>query len=148
MNEEAYRTAFPSNKCTFDQWRGAVPYCETYEVTGGIHSGVLLLMWYYEGCQIFTDVNEQPICVAPCRITENYYVSCVWGKWTLHYFSSDSRKSWSVLLTELDPSSHWRDITRLREHIFKVRPSDVKIISIIKQAILITLDELKERTGR
>lgn len=150
LTEEDYVKGFPtlvSGGLTYDQWRGAECCGETYVICGGIHSPEPLLEWFYEGCRILTDTEHNPLCVSPCKVTDNYYVSCVYGDWKIHYYSADNRRSWVRSLSDINPSADWRSIQDWEQRVFKVRDDDVTVLKILKQAVLSELSALKGVVG-
>lgn len=146
MTEEEYRAAFPSlaDTISFAQWRGEECCGETNVIEGAIQSGERLLLWFSEGCRVLTDLESRPFCVSPCKITENYYVSCIYGEWKIHYFSSDTRKSWIAYLADFNRWEHGRVLSDWEDRVFKIKNTDTAVIKLIKSAILREISKLRE----
>ncbi|MEC0328719.1 hypothetical protein P4H42_03660 [Paenibacillus macerans] len=149
MTEAEYYSAFPTlaERVSYAQWRGDEPCGETRNVIegGAIKSAKPLRLWYSNGCRILTDLSERPWCVTPCQINGNYYVSCVYGDWTIHYFAAGAGKSWDARIADLVDGEDWRTINDWIDRVFKIRDGDTRIIQIIKSAVIDALAAVKRR---
>lgn len=149
MTEAEYREAYPTlaERISYAQWRGDEPCGETRNVTEGgtVKSAEPLRLWYSNGCRILTDFSDRPWCVPPCAINANYYVSCVYGDWTIHYFSAGAGKSWDVRIIYLEDGKDWQTINDWIDRVFKVREGDTRIIRIIKASVIGALENVKEK---
>lgn len=149
MTEAEYRAAYPTlaERVSYAQWRGDEPCGETCNVTEGgtVKSAEPLRLWYSNGCRILTDLLDRPWCVSPCAINANYYVSCVYGDWTIHYFAAVAGKSWDARIVDLVDGEDWRTINDWIDRVFKVREGDTRIIRIIKTSVAEALETVKKK---
>ncbi|MDR9852926.1 hypothetical protein RJP21_04835 [Paenibacillus sp. VCA1] len=149
MTEVEYLAAYPTlaERVTYAQWCGDESCGETHDVIegGAIKSSEPMRLWYSNGCRILTDLSDRPWCVPPCAINANYYVSCVYGEWAIHYFAAGAGKSWDSRITDLVDGEDWRTINDWIDRVFKVREGDARIIRIIKASVIEALENVKRK---